>query len=324
MAETKEIKQMNKKLIQKVLLKHDKLQKKEIAELTGLSFPTVSRMIDDLKKEHLVIEETCASIKGRCAKSYRYDPLHHVFLLFRIEERMITWKVCDSKGHTLLESEEYHEDDLLRYMKQIINRIKLVHPTLAAIAIGIACNMHENIIAAPLDYSDLHGKNVKKILMKYSGLPVSVTRDMLVVSQGYEQKHHKEHQAFVSIYMGKAGAGAVTMINGTIWGGANEFAGEIHYLPFQKNPMYVINKFENVDVIEYYTQVICCYAITVNPDTIILYDNPKLRHKLPYIEEAVRKNLPQQAVPNILISDSFLEDYEAGLFAQAEKMLFRK
>ncbi|WP_455779778.1 DHH family phosphoesterase, partial [Gordonibacter pamelaeae] len=80
--------------------------KNELARRTGLSFPTVSRIVDDLVEAGEAKETgTAASTGGRCAKQYALDPAYRLFLCLRLEGRRLSWFVCDLNG-TRLEQEE--------------------------------------------------------------------------------------------------------------------------------------------------------------------------------------------------------------------------
>ncbi len=73
-------------------------------------------------------------------------------------------------------------------------------------------------------------------------------------------------------------------------------------------------------MVAYYMQVIRAYAALVNPARVVLYDNPLLEGRVDRIRRACAQTLPAQAVPEILLSHGFREDYNAGLFRLASEL----
>ena len=111
------------------------------------------------------------------------------------------------------------------------------------------------------------------------------------------------------------GAGAA--IGGKAFHGANGFAGELHYLPIKNNLEYAKSHFAGADMVAYYMQVIRAYAALLNPDRVVLYDDPLISGKVERIRNACAQTLPPQALPVIELSREFTQDYEAGLCALA-------
>ena len=86
MADAGRLKQVNMTLIREAMRGGGEHSKNELARRTGLSFPTVSRIVDDLVEAGEAKETgTAASTGGRCAKQYALDPAYRLFLCLRLE-----------------------------------------------------------------------------------------------------------------------------------------------------------------------------------------------------------------------------------------------
>ncbi len=77
--------------------------KNDLARLTHLSFPTVSRIVDEMVESAEKRKEigTAASTGGRCAMQYRLNPQYRLFLCLRLEQDTLHWFVCDLDGTPL-------------------------------------------------------------------------------------------------------------------------------------------------------------------------------------------------------------------------------
>ena len=66
--------------------------KNELARQTGLSFPTVGRIIDDMVERGEAREAgVAASTGGRCAMRYELDMHYRLFLCLRLEQDTLHW-----------------------------------------------------------------------------------------------------------------------------------------------------------------------------------------------------------------------------------------
>ena len=75
--------------------------KNDLARLTHLSFPTVSRIVDEMVECGEAQEiGTAASTGGRCAMQYRLNPQYRLFLCLRLEQDTLhwLWPNCDLDG----------------------------------------------------------------------------------------------------------------------------------------------------------------------------------------------------------------------------------
>ncbi|NFE93766.1 ROK family transcriptional regulator [Clostridium botulinum] len=132
------------------------------------------------------------------------------------------------------------------------------------------------------------------------------------------------YSQLASIYMGKNGMGSNMVIDGKIWSGTSNFAGEIHYLPIsgdsKKYPMYEFNDID-INIVQYYGKIIQSYIALINPNLIVLYSNSYIIDKLEEFKFYCKCRIPENAMPKIIISDEFIEDYEYGLSKMANELI---
>ena len=176
------------------------------------------------------------------------------------------------------------------------------------------------MVGESVSYPELAGISLSERLGRAAGVPAAAVRDVHLASTGCCARENGWDGVTVCIYLGPSGMGASTVVGGKAFEGASAFAGELHYLPIKNNLEYAKTHFAGADMVAYYMQVIRAYAALVNPARVVLYDNPLLEGRVDRIRRACAQTLPAQAVPEILLSHGFWEDYNAGLFRLASEL----
>lgn len=322
MADAGKLKHINTELIRNSMQKNGEMSKNELSRETGLSFPTVSRLVDTMVETGEVAEAGFGtSTGGRCAQRFVRVAQFRLLLCLRLEARHLRYAVRDLNGAAVETGEENCKTGVLQTIDTLIARVRVRYPQLGAVSMGFDGSIRDGAVAATFGYDELRGVNLSAYLNHTSKLPATAERDMHIVAAGCCANAVHQPQALVCIYLGRFGIGASLAINGEAFSGAGAFAGELHYLPIAHNMDYAKNHFANADAVAYYTQVICMYAALVNPDCVVLYQNDLLADKLEQIRASCERQLPAQAMPQIIQSDAFEADYENGLYILAERLL---
>lgn len=318
MADAGKLKQVNTGLLRRAMRDGGAYSKNELARQTGLSFPTVSRIIDELAESGEIQElGAAASTGGRCAQQYALDPAFRLFLCIRLEKRTMRWFVCDLAGSRLADEQTECRDGVLQTLGTLLTQVRARYPRLAAVSFGLSGTLQQGTVTEMFGYPELRGVSLNAFLKENLELPTVVLRDMQAVVLGHAVRSRQKPRAVVCIYLGDTGIGSSLALDGRVWGGASEFAGELHYLPIKNNLEYAKTHFAGADMVAYYMQVIRAYAALVNPDRVVLYNNALIDGKIDRIRRACEQTLPRQAVPAIERSDEFEQDYDAGLLALA-------
>lgn len=100
MAFTNLVKKMNEKSIVACMRDGKAHTKQELARLTGLSFPTAGKIVEELADGGMLLRLGTAreSPGGRKAEVYRLNPdFAHILLLF-IQENTVYYRICDAMG----------------------------------------------------------------------------------------------------------------------------------------------------------------------------------------------------------------------------------
>lgn len=324
MANSGTIKSINIKSVLKTLSEHESITKSDIAKYTGLSFPTVSTVIEHLIYKNEVNEVGVEdSIGGRCAKKYSLNPMYVVSLLLYLEGNKLNWIVSDFCRNKIASGNLNCKDRILEEMDEIIYSIKSSYSQLASIVIGVASNVNNGKIMSHIEYKELQGVNITEYFEEKYGIPVIIENDMNIAIRGYWDRHSSNDiEVVVNIYIGDNGMGASMIINGKVLKGKSNFAGELHYLPIcDDNIKYAKEGFGESDIVEYYGKVIQSYVSLINPNLIVLYNNVYIKGKLEDINNYCKVRIPEEAMAKIILSDEFKEDYEFGLSMMASELI---
>lgn len=320
MADAGELRQLNTDAVRRCLQAGSTMSKNQLARQTGLSFPTVSRTVDALVEQGVVLAQGVDNTTGgRNAQLYAINPTHTVTLSLRLEAGHLRWFISDLAGHTLAEDEVRCESGALQALEAMLKQTRASYPQLGAVAMGIDGTVNDGVVIETFGHTELRGIDLRQFVQGLVGVPVQVENDMSMAAAGYYARCADPPKAAVCIYLGSCGIGSGIVLNGSVWYGVTGYAGEIHWLPLRGTMPLHGNAGE--DAAEYYAQLICAYAAVLNPSRVVLYENSFIRGQLDDIRRRCAGVLPAAAIPQIEISTGFGADYEAGLIALAQKLL---
>ena len=318
MADATGLRRINIELVRRAVRWGGEMSKNDLVRATGLSFPTVSRTVDALVQHGELREiEPAASTGGRCAKRYMRDPRFRVMLCARLEGRQLSYEVRDLAGEVLEQTVLPQEDTVLQALDRMAAQVRETYSHLGGAALGVDCPLQGGVAGECECYPELAGVSLSERLSRAAGVSATAVRDVHLASTGYCVRENGWDGVTVCIYLGSSGMRASTSVGGKAFEGVSAFAGELHYLPIKNNLEYVRTNFQGADMTAYYMQIIRAYAALVNPARVILYDNPLLSGKVERIRRACAQTLPERAVPEIILSQEFAQDYSAGLFRLA-------
>lgn len=323
MADAGRLKDLNTDTLRRALRGAGAMSKNQLARQTGLSFPTVSRTVDTLVAAGELAEQGVdRTTGGRSAKLYAANPLHKVVLAVRLETNTMRWFVGDLAGSRLQTGTEDASNGALQALDTLVDRVRQSFPQLGAIVMGLDGAVNQGVVTEAFGHDELKGVNLYRQLNERTGLPAAVENDMSAATAGYASRCAGPVSSVVCFYHGPICPGAGVVLNGEVWHGVSGFAGELHYLPGlstggqpQSAPL------AQEAMLELYAILVRAYATVLNPDRVVLYQNPLIKDKLDDIRSRCAKRLPAHAVPQIELSDEFDLDYERGLFALAQKLL---
>lgn len=244
------INRLNKIEVLKLIRESEQLSRADIVKRLGLSAPTVTRIVDCLIKDKLVIMTGEGdSTGGRPPKLLRFDGTHDFVIGIDLGSTTIRASVSDLEGNFITEIEmptcldggfEKVCSQLLQVIRKLILRSKLDERQILGVGLAIPglVNSDTGIIA----YSPVFNwknVNLKDELSNHIAIPIFYDNVALVTALG-ELVHGvgKEHKNFICVNAGYA-IGAGIIINGLPFYGNHGYAGEFGHLIVDSKSSYV-------------------------------------------------------------------------------------
>ena len=320
MADAGKLKDLNIDTLRAAMRGAGATSKNQLARLTGLSFPTVSRMVDELVEAGELAERGMdRATGGRSARLYVANPLFQVVLTVRLETGTMHWVVEDLAGNRLQASTCHTGQAALQTLDALVDAVRRDYRQLGAIAMGLDGAVNQGTVTEAFGHDELKGLDLRRRQQERTGLPAAVENDMSVVAAGYASRCAGAVSPVVCIYQGESWPGAGVVVDGEVWHGACGFAGELFYLPGL--PGKEVATRNQASALDMYTVLVCAYAALLNPSRVVLYQNRWIEGRMDEIRRRCAGHLPGHALPQIEISDAFDADYEQGLSTLAKKLL---
>ncbi len=319
MADATGLRKINTELVRGALKDGRVWSKNDLARETGLSFPTVSRTVDQLMElGEIQAAGAAASTGGRCAQRYVRNAQFRVMLCAILSGGKLRFSVYDLSGTILEQGDVEPATDTLSMLDTLASGVRQQYPQLGGFSLGLDCAVQDGVVDMDAPYPELRGVDLSKRLLAACGVPCAVEQDVHFAALGCCMQ--EVEQIVVCIHLGVSGMQACLVADGKPFAGAAGFAGALHHLPIKNNLEYARNGFSGADMTAYYMQVIRAYAALVNPSRVVLYDNPLLDGRLARIRHACTQTLSAQIVPEIVCSQDFDKDYQAGLYRRVREL----
>ena len=314
------IKQINTERIRAFMEQEGPVSKSQVARQLGLSFPTVTRLLEELGASGEVLTQGMGtSTGGRCPCHYRLNPDYRLFLLIQVEDGHMRWSLKNLDKETVEQAEVSFQGFSLEKLDRLILDIAGRYGQLKAAAVGIAALVSRGMVEESGSFPCLHGINLTEHVKSLTPVPVVLDNDMNYLTMGCWNSYRFRADSLITLYMGSCGMGGGMVIDNRLWAGTSGFC-EPAFLPFMEPYWEELGRHpKTMDVTELYTRLIQIYTFTVNPAMIVLYWHPLLEGKLDQIRRSCAALMPAKALPAIELSRSYQEDYENGLFAVARR-----
>ena len=173
------IKQINTDRIRTFMEQEGSVSKSQIARQLGLSFPTVTRLLEELCSGGEVLAQgTGTSTGGRCACYYQLNPDYRLYLLIQVEEGRMRWSLKNLDEEPVEQAEVSFQVFSLEKLDRLILDIAGRHQRLKAAAVGIAALVSRGMVEESEAFPCLHGINLIEHFKSVTPVPVVLDNDM--------------------------------------------------------------------------------------------------------------------------------------------------
>jgi hypothetical protein len=316
------MRELNINLVRDAVKSLQMATKQQIAEATGLSTVTVGTLIQQLLESGEIMEvEQAPSSGGRPAHQFTFNANYaHILALFSHKQDdgdLLHIRVANLCGEAVLEREVILEHIDANIFQPYIEECIQAFPTIRAIGFGLpGFEVDGKIIW--LDYESLMGVRLTERYAQRYNLPVIFENDVNAAALGYCRRKEIQSDAAVvyAYFPTKYCPGAGIVIDGKLYKGLTNFAGEISAIPFDidwSDPAL----YESADrFCPAIAKTLVAISSLFNPHSIVLHGPFLTSESITMIERICAEHIPQSSVPRIHLSEDFLADFQCGIFHQ--------
>ena len=328
------IRRYNRDLIRDLILEKGPVTKVELSRLSGASVPTVNKIVNQLEADGSICSVTGDSNSvGRKAASYIVNKDAGYYIVFFVQNQQIQAGLANNHGEILHEecytpdmnSSDAVNSAIFQAIELFISEIP--DQKLRAIGLGIPgiIDPDNRIIAIPT-VPCWEGIDLKSLLEGKFHIPVFLENDVKLMTIGaYKRGFSGKYRNMVLLYVSE-GLGAGIVINGRLYKGINNFAGEYGFMipDFERSmphPEYTgdleykirplaekrikneaFSKEEYDLFINILLGIITNFTAVLNPDVISICSPNLSEDDLTQIRERTLSRIPDYCMPELIIT----------------------
>ncbi|HUX19832.1 MAG TPA: ROK family protein [Spirochaetia bacterium] len=241
------VKAHNRRLVFEDVVASAPTTRAQIVANTNLSAGTVATFLDDLSRRGIIREvkearRSSGPAVGRKPNRVEFLPKARRIICIDLATKHPTYYIKDlllsteSVGHRVdTSSDATYEERLRRLLKEIVRQVRPANDSdgdagRPIIGVGISVpgpyRPAEDRVSCKLvpELNDIH---LRSLIREYLPFPVQIDHDVkLALGTEVKSIAYHEYKTILSLYFGE-GVGSAISINGRVFGGAHEFAGEI-------------------------------------------------------------------------------------------------
>ncbi len=322
------IKTTNEGLVLSEVLKNTDFTKRSLSDITRLTFPTVSRIIDDMESKQQIIKMGLSTpANGRKATVYRLNPDYaHILTIYFQYDKFFCAVGTATREIISISQSELIDNDYIYTLEKLITDYLISDTTIKLISIGVPAGVVDGQIKFINHYEQLRDFNLTMHIKKKFNIKTVIERDMNALIHGITlQKNYADDKNLSVIILTADGPGAATMLDGNIIRGFSGFAGEVGYLPLYNDTnlqQIAENNFVNADIVDYTVRLILCITIMLNPQKIVLIENEYSPKNVDELLLKCKQHVPYGVMPKLEISNCYHENYRDGLIVLGSQLLF--
>lgn len=329
MAFTSMVKNLNQRQVIGCMRDGGIYTKQDLARRTGLSFPTVGKLVDGLAERKMLLSmgADTGSQGGRKAELYRLDgDFAHALLLF-LQDKTVFYAVSDALGRQVCRERAECRDgqSAVELMKTVIARMQDRDEKIRAVSVGVPGGVNRGRVCYIDGYEELKDRELEKELCSYARISVQVNNNMSALALGLAKRRTGQEDNLVCIHLANTGPGCGAVVNGKPVTGFCGFNGEVGFMPlFGERTLQdvALNGFAGVDPGEFLGRLIVCICTLLNPSSVTLYIEQDWKNVESKTLDFCRAFMPKEAIPQLIFAGSYQDDYLYGLGVIGTEMLF--
>jgi len=339
-SDTHPLKENNTNLVLSVLLSMKTATRRQLAQRTGLSQPTVNSIVQEL--ENIGVAQPgnfAASAGGRRPQCYTLQTDTLRAATIRVLSKSLVYAVVTIDGTVILRNSWAitDKDNHIKALKSLLTTLIKQDRGIRVVSIGVPGVVGPGgALHAISQIPGLEGVSLVHELEKLFNIPVYVENDMNLVALGSVAADSGQATStdMVFVHLGE-GVGAGIVMGGQIIRGFASFAGEIAYMvnPEKgKKPLenieaeetleYLLSQTDNIkEQVKLISGMIISIICLLNPPVISFGSIYASEEMLRHLRHECEKSLPLWTLPSFQLMADENASYDRGLMALVDGVL---
>lgn len=302
--------------------------KQDISRNTKLSFPTTSKIVDELVAENVIhtLSGKRNDTGGRKAYEYQLDKEYAHSLCMIIEPNRIKTIITNMALEKKDAAEKVVDGDVtIQTILSFAQEHYVRNPKIRSFAVGVPGAVHKGKIFLIDGFKKLQNCELQNIIRQTFHIPAVVLNNMNALISGFGKKSfdNSVRENIACIHIGENGPGCSCLVNGAPVSGFCGFQGEIGFNLFDSTRTFreiALNDYQNVNMQDYIGRLAVQIITMINPHQIMIY----LTRNMPEtdIKEYCMQYLPREVIPQFAYLHTYEADYTAGLMAAGIELIF--
>ena len=329
--QTSTLKKINVTLVKNALRLRGTATRRELAEATELSQPTVNAIINMLQEQGEVVSRGAAlSSGGRRAELYALNQEHQMVAAVFAMSDHLDYAVTDSNGGILFRGRTPvgGEKDYAEQIGDLLLRLVGHYPNIrvAGVTFPSAVTPMGELFAASqiphLERMDMH-----RLLQQQLSIPVVVENDVKLRALGYYRAElMRKTKAMAYLHL-STGLGAGIILGGHCHCGSTNFSGEINYMP--AGPGWPDKTIEEVlaettdenKLADILTMLAVNLICVVNPPYLVMGGSRITEALVERVKDRCVDQLPKGVVPYFLFAEDESRYLYGGIASFAQEQI---
>lgn len=324
------LKEINETIVERFIVRQGPTTKPQLAQLSGLSLPTVNKIVDHLEEQNKVCcIGTYGDGVGRRAKLYQTNEDSGNVLTVYISQGVMTCCVVNMAGVIIYRfSVNLEGRDATQALFQAVERMQQnCGAPLVAIGVGLPGVVDDQGLVSLIPAVPAwEGLNLRIQLEERFGIPVCVENNVRLTALGFYDEHlRKDVQDAVYLHVGQ-GLSCGIILGGRPYKGFSSFAGELGHMILsrerdaeqessgqlerglaeliadyrrEQDPQRALEiRAQFYDAL---ARVICNIICVLNPQVVVLRGNMICGDSLSELRERLDRLLPERCMPQLLL-----------------------
>lgn len=326
--QTSTLKRINVALVKNALRLRGTATRRELAEATDLSQPTVNAIINLLREQGEVISRGAAlSSGGRRAELYSLNHEHEMVAAVFAMSDHLDYAITDTNGTILFRGSAMvaGERDYAEQVSTLLQRLAATYPNIRVAGVtfpSVVTPMGELFASSQIPY--LERVDMLRLLQNQLSVPVIVENDVKLRALGYYRAElMRKTKSMAYLHLG-TGLGAAVILGGRCHCGSTNFSGEIKHMP-AGNGKTVEELLKEVsdekELVKILTLLVMSLICVVDPPYLVMGGSRITEELVIQVKDACAEQLPRGVMPKFLFAEDESRYLYGGIASFAQEQI---